>query len=328
MQLQSQLTTAFVVPTLLAASTLAGGSQAPQSITEMINSANVSYTSTSTEAFSAAQTDEISGRLLSISKTPMAASPLTLDGQALFHSDNDPTAMLHIDTQTRTIVFNKGIGDISDHASTPALTTVEAAPQVAKSLLEELQLSPENADELRVEHVGGLNMGLEGADGETQVFEKVRTVRFGRELGGMKVIGPGSRIVVQLGQEGQMRGVVRRWNEVVSAPIAPESKFSAEQIREMITFRLAGAASEAQGIEFQSAEVVLFDDGKGVIEPAIRVEVELTFETEFRAEDGTTQQREVKNPLDFFVPILRNPKAEMPFTKDIRMNAVATPEKI
>lgn len=316
MKLQNQLTTALLGTTLFAATSFA----ADQSIAEMIESATTSYSAVDTEAFDALETNAISNRLLAKSQMPMIASPMSMDGQVFFRHATDNTAILHIDSAGRTVVFNRGIGDISGLESTPALPSTEAAPAIATSLLAELELSPERAEEMVVEHVGGLNMGVEGADGETQVFEKLRTVRFGRQLDGQKVVGPGSRIQVQLGQEGEMRGVIRRWDEVTSNSVAPEAKVTVEDVREMIEFRLDTAASHAEKIEFNSAEMVLFDDGNGVIEPVIHVIVDLTIVSETRNEAGEPETREIQNPLDFFVPILRNPKAEMPFMKDIQMN--------
>lgn len=317
MKLQSQITAAFISTTLFAASSFAG----TQTIAEMIEAADTSYTAIDNVAFSASESNGIVNRLLANSQMPMVASPLSLDGQMFLRHATDSTAILHIDTNGRTITFNRGIGDMSDHASTPALPTKEEAPAIAKSLLNELELAPARADELVVEHVGGLNMGVENADGETEVFEKVRSVRFGRQLGGQPVVGRGSRIQVQLGKEGEMRGIVRRWNEVEANAIAPEAKFSVEEIREMVSTRLRNSASHAKTIEFVKAELVLFDDGKGVIEPTIRVEVNLTISSQARGEDGQPETREIVNPLDFFIPILRNPQAELPFVKDIQMGS-------
>jgi hypothetical protein len=312
MQFKSQITTALLGTSLFAGLSFAEG----QTITEMLEAASTSYSAISTTAFTPEQANAISSRLLAKSEMPMVASPMSLDGQVFFHDSTDNTAVLHIDTAGRTVVFNRGIGDMNGLESTSALPSTEAAPAIAKSLLGELNLAPERTEELFVEHVGGLNMGVETPEGQTQVFEKIRTVRFGRQLGGQRVIGRGSRIQVQLGSEGEMRGVIRRWDEVKSNNITPEAKFTASEIREMITFRLRTSASHAKAIKFNSAELVLFDDGKGVIEPVIRVVVDLTIESETRNEDGKVETRVIENPLDFFVPVLRNPKAELPFVKD------------
>ncbi len=318
MKLTSKTT---IVTALLLTSAIAAPAQA-QSLTEMINSANTSYNATETEAFSYSQTSLITSRLLEQSQMQMSASPMTVDGQAFFHSASDPTAMLHVDTLTRSILFSKGTGDIGGAESTPALPTKEDAPALARTLLNELELAPAAAQEMIVEHVGGLSMGVQSPDGEQQIFEKLRTVRFGRELGGQRVVGRGSRVVVQLGESGEMRGIVHRWNEVVANSIAPEAKLSAPEVRQMIRERLDSAASHAKSVEFTSAEVVLYDDGLGVVEPVIRVEVQLTIATETKDEKGDALQRDIVNPLDFFVPILRNPKADLPFVKDLRLQNV------
>lgn len=314
MKLQSQITAALVGTTLLATSAVAGN-QSPN-FAEMIDAATTSYAAIDSSAFSTLEANVISTRILAISQLPMNASPMSIDGQLFFRSASDNTAMLHVDGPGRTVVFHKGIGDINGAESTPNLPSKEAAPAVAQGVLAELELTPERTEEMFVEHVGGLSMGLESPTGDSQVFEKLRTVRFGRRLGGQRVIGRGSRIQVQLGQEGELRGVIRRWDEVSARSIAPEAKFTAPEIREMIRFRLDNSANHAKAIAFNKAELVLFDDGQGVIEPVIHVVVDLTIESQTRGEDGTPETRVIENPFDFFVPILRNPKAELPYAKD------------
>jgi len=321
MQLKSQLTAAVLTTTLFAASSLAEG----QSISEMLEAATTSYSATDNVAFTPEESNSISSRLLAKSQLPMMASPMSMDGQVFFRHATDNTAILHIDTAGRTVVFNRGIADINGPESTPNLPTTEAAPAIAKSLLNELEFAPERGEEMVVGHVGGMNMGLQTEEGETKNFEKIRTVHFGRRLGGQRVLGRGSRIQVQLGADGEMRGLIRRWNEVKSNSIAPEAKHTVAEVREMVGFRLRHGASHASKAEFKKAELVLFDDGQGVIEPVIHVVFDLTIESETRNEEGQPETRVIVNPFDFFVPVLRNPQVELPFEQD-RRYASETPE--
>jgi len=298
----------------------------PRTIAEMINAASVSYQTAEKANFSAARTNEVSSDLLLFTGMNMASAPITPDGQAFFHSDTDNSAMLHIDTLTGSVIFSKGTRDLSGLENTPALPTKGAAAGIARDLLGQLDFAPAEESQLFVEHVGGVGMGVEKPDGSTETFEKLRTVRFGRTMGGLKVEGPGSRIVVQLGENGELRGLVHRWQELAPMAIAPQQKLSPSELRSMVAFRIQQAASHAAEIKFESADLVLYDDGQGTIEPVIRVVVEQTIISEFQNEDGEREERVIQNPLDFYLPILRQPNARLPYVKDLEAKVAATPE--
>ena len=51
-------------------------------------------------------------------------------------------------------------------------------------------------------------------DGKVVEYDKLRTVHFGRQIDGIDVGGPGSKITVQLGANGELVSVNRRWVEV------------------------------------------------------------------------------------------------------------------
>lgn len=319
MKPNKQVTAALLGTALFSASAIAQEVQRPN-LAELLASANTSYGSVEAEEISRSEGQQISSRLLERARVDLTADPVREDGDMYFRSSADPSSMLHIDRSRRSIVFNRGVADLVAPETTPALPSVEAAPELARQLLAELQLAPERSEELFVEHVGALNMGVEDANGETQVFEKARNVRFGRRLDGLPVLGRGSRISVQLGRQGELRGVMRRWREVSPNSISPGQKFSPQEVGEMIDLRAQTVGQHAKAVRLESTELVLFDDGRGVIEPVIRVVLNLTVESEVSGADGEMEKREDVNPFDFFVPVLRKPRAELPFISDLRMS--------
>ena len=62
-------------------------------------------------------------------------------------------------------------------------------------------------------------------------------------------------------------------------------------------------------------DLVLFDDGRGVIEPAIRVVAARTYQVRMATGKDTGKVREYTVPYDAIVPILVAPKAVYPHVR-------------
>ena len=105
------------------------------------------------------------------------------------------------------------------------------APQMAARLLKDLGVMPGRVGEMVLEHVGGLDMGVHRTDGTTELFKKLVTVRFSRQLDGLPVEGPGSRIIVRMGSGGELAGLIRRWNEFTSQPLAASDTLGMREIQ-------------------------------------------------------------------------------------------------
>jgi hypothetical protein len=106
--------------------------------------------------------------------------------------------------------FARYIGDFA-----PQLPDDDKAVQYAVDFLRDSRLLPANQDELKVSHVGGLRSNTVSKDGKPgPVIDKLKTVSFSRTLDGLPVIGSGSKMVVNLGDGGEVIGVIRRWREL------------------------------------------------------------------------------------------------------------------
>ncbi|HIF40741.1 MAG TPA: hypothetical protein EYQ74_06555 [Planctomycetes bacterium] len=298
-----------------------------ETLSEMLEASRFSYQAIGNEGTPQAFTNKVSSNLFLMTGLDLPASPSTPDGKVLFHDADDSSTLLYVDTRSGSVAFSKGTKDISGTHDTPSLPTTEEAPVIATDLLKELQLAPADTTEMVVEHVGGLRMGVLNPDGSTDQFEKLRTVRLSRVLDGTKVEGPGSRIVIQLGEHGELRGLVHRWRELTPTALLPVEKFTPRELRRMISFRIAQATAKATKVEFESAKLVHYDDGQGTVEPVIHVIVQQTLVSKSRNEKGELIEHVLKNPVDFYVPILRKSKARLPFVKDQLVKGLAKPGK-
>jgi hypothetical protein len=194
----------------------------------------------------------------------------------LFVQREDPTAFFRIDTKTGDFSFNKGMAEYTAPKHTPGLPGKDEAVDLAVSYLERLDLMPKDKDQLVVEAVGGLAMGSQAENGTVENFEKLTSVHFGRQIDGIDVGGPGSKIVVHLGRNGELVGLHRRWSELrETSSISGKSFLEAQEVTERAVKHLQTEWHKAAKISSAAPEPGYFDDGKGHIEPVYFLQAEV-----------------------------------------------------
>lgn len=250
------------------------------------------------------------------------------DGQFTYISDRNEVYTLEFDHKAGALMFRNTTLEDGELRTTPNLPDRRKAPAQAKAHLKALKLLPDRFEEMVVEHIGGEAMGELNRDGTTTIYDKLRTVRFGRRVNGLPVRGPGSRIVVQLGEDGQLASLVRVWSQIRSESprksVTPETFNSKSEVRNMITKRTQAVAEEARGIEIRQIELVLFDDEQGVIEPAYYVVAARIYDTEdikptlpvgkkgINPDSGEKKLAVTEDFYDFYVPLLKSSRAHFP----------------
>ena len=158
--------------------------------------------------------------------------------------------------------------------------------------------------------VGGLGMTVVKNGESSSNYAKLVTVFFRRVLQELQVQGPGSRILVHLGERAALVSVIRNWPDVKAQEVSEKQVKSDDMIRQEIERRLLKMAGQAREIIVEKADLVLFDDSRGVIEPAIYVVASARYQGPERAEGL------VEIPVDFYVPVLLEPKGYYPFHQD------------
>jgi len=220
-----------------------------------------------------------------------------------FRGSKDPSASFEFDGETGNFLFNGGLSAYRAEGSSKGLPDARTAEPSARGWLEKLQFLPPE-QELKTRHVGGLNMGVPDGRGGTIIYEKLKTVRFSRILDGLDVEGS-SRIVVHLGQEGALAGLVHQWPAIGRGiELGTTELRSPDTLQEAALKKIREATAKSERSRLTEAKLVLFDDGHGVIEPAYHVTVERWIRLQ---EDQPTMI-----PLDFYVPVLSQPQAHYP----------------
>ena len=231
-----------------------------------------------------------------------------------FQSPSDPSAVLRIDRRRGDFLFNGGLAAYREERDTPGLPSREEAVRHAKRHLRSLGLSLPGAEAV-LAHVGGLNMAVRREDGTTGDYRKLVTVRFDRKLAGLPVEGD-SRLVMQLGESGALAGLVWDWLPAKGRRLAAGEILADGQIRAGIERRVLAESGKAERIVIERLDPVLYDDGSGVIEPAVRVVATRTYRTTMLNGEDEGKVQEYTAPYDTIQPVLVKPKAVYPFMRD------------
>jgi hypothetical protein len=176
-------------------------------------------------------------------------------------------------------------------------TTV--ATEMARSYLSQLELLPGDASEIAVTNVHVVQTANVSADFPfVQAADQMVVVFFGRRLGGIPVFGA-SRMVVRLGDGGELVSIIRNWPKLV--PVAVDSAaamFGRSQWKDAVVRTVKGreAGDIYPNASIDSMEVVMYDDGRGRIEPALR------------ARGRRFDKRGHATERAWMVPIMRQPK--------------------
>ncbi len=219
---------------------------------------------------------------------------------------NDPSSHFRIAKSTGDFSFNKGMKGYYNDQATPNLPGKEKAIELAKKHLTELGLMPANQEEVVLRHVGGLRQVDISEDGKVAERDKLVTVHFGRQIDGIDVGGPGSKIVVELGADGELVSLTKRWIEVAEEQKNERDFGPPADITQKLKDKLRNEGAKAKKIDVDVPDFGYFDDGEGNIEPAYFFNAELTYDLE----DEGGQKRQHKEKYHGVVPALKSSKAK------------------
>jgi hypothetical protein len=102
--------------------------------------------------------------------------------------------------------------------------------------------------------------------------------------------------------------------EVEKAPLEVQPElFDSNTIERITKERLLKMSKNAKEIKIKSRELVLFDDGENYIEPAIYI-------VAYKRNENSKKD----TPMDFYIPVAKNSKANFPFKNDAAIRARAS----
>lgn len=220
----------------------------------------------------------------------------------------DPSATYEVDQLTGNFLFNSGMQRYRLEGSTKDLPQSVDAVDLSGMLLEEYGLNVD-PEQMELAHVGGLNMAISDGAGGSKIFEKLKTVRYSRVLDGLPVEGS-ARIVVHLGQGGDLAGMVYQWPKIAETTLIDSKQLrEPEAIRGRALEQIKAVTQKVESARLTEAKLVLYDDGQGVVEPAYHFVVERNLDY--------GEREPVMIPYDFYVPVSKTPLARYPFMEEV-----------
>lgn len=225
----------------------------------------------------------------------------------IFVSRDDPAAHFRVNKTTGDFSWGKGMKAYMNDGTTQGLPGKDGAADVAKRHLTELGLMPGDQTQLVVRGVGGLRQQDLGQDGKpTAEHDKLVTVYFGRKIDGIDVGGPGSHIIVDLGANGELVNVSRRWIELTEEKKTDADLETQGEVVSKLKAKLQRDASNAKSIDSSEPQFGYFDDGKGNIEPAYFYIADVAYDSA----DPKGAVTQVKEKHHGAVPALKGSRAD------------------
>ncbi len=191
-------------------------------------------------------------------------------------NDADPGNFIKTNAAKGHIAFGKSTKKY-EGAFKPQLLDTKSAQNVAEKFLQDNDLMPKNKSELKLLHAGGLRAA--SADDGGKVIDKMQTFTYGRVINGVPVSGNGSRIVVNMGDKGEVLGVSKKWKEfetsksqkVQKAELKSQPEAEAE-FGKLVNFNFGKGASP----KVKTIHKMYYDGGGNYIQPAYFFETTVT----------------------------------------------------
>jgi hypothetical protein len=216
-------------------------------------------------------------------------------------SKDDPTQVFEQRTDG-SILFNASLKKYAD-AFKPKLPSEREVDNIAQQYLKANDLLPADPSEMKVGHIGGLRASKAGTN---ETIDKMRTVTYIREIDGLPVVGPGSKIVVNIGDNSEVAGLVHRWKAIDKAPSSKRTlkvtELRGEQdAKNELTKRVKADWGQNAKVRVEDSKIAYFDSNDGFIQPVYVFESKITPDAAF---DPTGKSPEDQAYLGF-VPAMK-----------------------
>lgn len=179
------------------------------------------------------------------------------------------SGFLMLDPSTGRLAFNVNLAQQIDD-DPGELPSDREASQIARQFLREMELMPDS-DQAVVAHVGRIRSASfdPNTGRESGAMDQALVVHFARQVDDFRVVGPGSKAVVQIGDGGDIAGGGVEWRA-----LGQPMKLDAEQLRGVDDVNSAIQAT--LGREFNMARGIVVDrvglfyyDAGGFLQPVV-----------------------------------------------------------
>lgn len=215
--------------------------------------------------------DSFKSLVENVNGKPVGNFQIDEEGNLLLYVDDSDNIYFEQNILTEKLSFNRGIqkylGDFK-----PELPSAKVAEEIALEFLKKNNFMPETEKELHLLHSGGLRADLPNGRG---VIDKMITLTYGRYLLGVPVIGSGSKIVVNVGDQGEVTGLVHKWREISldkKRPVKSEEIISKEEAEEIFNRTITTQFGKNASATINNIKLIYYDGDGRYIQPAYGIE--------------------------------------------------------
>jgi len=182
----------------------------------------------------------------------------------------------------------------------PKLPSTKEVGDLSLGFLKQNGLLPKNTAELKLAHIGGLRaQSLIDGKNAGPIIDKLITVTYTRLVDGLPVIGPGSKLVLQIGDRGEVVGLIRHWRELNVAnrkEISRADLIDENEAYDLAKRQILSEFGKDAVFEVCGKGPAYYDNSGGILQPVY------IFETEVITIDDSV----VPTKYLAVIPLLRN----------------------
>ncbi len=243
--------------------------------TDQINQSNLisraekvfTYSFDAPKELSVSSAGRIASRLMEAGIVPLTVTDQRI---ACYSSPEDASVYFEQDLGTGNLSFTKSMRKYYGNAA-PQLPSPEEADKIAREYLTKFNLMPLNEREIQLVHKGGLRATsvIDGKKGGP-IIDKMITLTYGRVIDGVPVVGPGSKLVISVGNGGEITGVVKRWREInllTKTQLRPEQVVSQAEAQSELRRLMVTEFGQEATYEIKSSGRAYYDGNGKTLQP-------------------------------------------------------------
>ncbi len=181
-----------------------------------------------------------------------------------------------LDPKLGRLVFNVNLAELVDDEAGKLPSDREAGP-IAMKFLRDNELMPD-MEQAVVTHVGHINSASfdPNTNRDSGAMVQAVVVHFARQVDGFRVVGDGSKAVVQIGDGGNIAGGGVEWRALGKAQkLSAEQFLGSEAVMRSIQSKLRGDFGMATSILVDRMGVFYYDRG-GFLQPCVGFQAQVT----------------------------------------------------
>ena len=160
-----------------------------------------------------------------------------------------------------------------------SLPSKEESIRIAEKFMDTKGIAPKTISEMRLVHSGGLR-SQSVIDGKKAgpIIDKLITLTYGRVVDSVPVIGSGSKIIMNIGENGEVVGMTRHWRELDQQSrkeLKPTEILSRKEAEELATKQIMEEFGAGTSIRIKSAQKSYYDGNGNILQPVWAFDTEL-----------------------------------------------------